>query len=297
MNFKARAFMIAKAVGVWWGIFLILGCCIGFAVNIFLSFFAFSGIGRLEMRVFAPILLSGSLLLSVFAYALSSFLDKLPRRKMRKRLDKTALEKGICREYNEILSAGCRGDMRNFVCAEAALSALVSGNITRSEEQLDRIDVVSVLDIARSTGDFTVPAYCYAAEIVLSDAKCDYDSMNTAYINGKPYIDELDYDFYILSVKALYELKTGNPETALETSECADVLRRSPTKDGLYIYKAISAAISARVFFSNGVFDAAEEAVLEAMGIKITAEFENEMIALGREIKENSKAAAAVSDF
>lgn len=45
------------------------------------------------------------------------------------------------------------------------------------------------------------------------------------------------------------------------------------------------------------MFDAAEEAVLEAMGIKITAEFENEMIALGREIKENSKAAAAVSDF
>ena len=101
--------MLAKAISVWWGIFLILGCCIGFSVNILFGLFAVSGTQKLEMKIFIPILISGSLVFSVAAYAISTFLSRLPAKKMRRKLDKTAAEKGICKDYTDILSANCRG--------------------------------------------------------------------------------------------------------------------------------------------------------------------------------------------
>lgn len=288
MSFKSRVIMLAKAISVWWGIFLILGCCIGFSVNILFGLFSVSGTQKLDMRIFIPILISGSFVFSVFAYMISSFLGKLPAKKMRKKLDKTAAEKGICKDYTDILSANCRGDIRNQVCAELALSALVAGNTARAKEQLDRIDVISVLDVAQSTGNYTSAAYYYAASILLFIEQRDYDSMNTALENGIFYIDALNYDFYITAVKALVLLKSGKPEDALKAAESSAALIRTQPKNRLRLFRGLAYGAAAQVFFANGMYTEAEEAVLEAMSVKLTPEFEKELISLGREIKENA---------
>lgn len=290
MSFKSRVIMLAKAISVWWGIFLILGCCIGFSVNILFGLFAVSGTQKPEMKIFIPILISGSLVFSVAAYVISTFLSRLPAKKMRRKLDKTAAEKGICKDYTDILSANCRGDIKNQVCTELALSALVSGNTARAKEQLNRIDVISVLDVAQSTGNYTAAAYYYTASVLVSAAERDYDSVNAAYESGKFYINALNYDFYITAVKALALLKTGDPDEALKTAESASALIKVQPKSKLHLFRGLAYEVLAQVFFANGMYAEAEEAVLEAMSIKLTAEFEKDMVSLGREIKENSAA-------
>lgn len=288
MSFKSRVIMLAKAISVWWGIFLILGCCIGFSVNILFGLFSVSGAQKLEMKIFIPILISGSLVFAVFAYFISSFVNKLPAKKMRRKLDKTAAEKGISKDYTDILAANCRGDIKNQVCTELALSALVSGNTEKAREQLDRIDVISVLDVAQSTGNYTSAAYYYAASILLFIANRDYDGMNAAFENGKFYIDALNYDFFITAAKALALLKSGKPAEAQRSAENSAALIKTQPKGRSPLLRGLAYAAAAQVFFASGMYPEAEEAVLEAMSVKLTPEFEKEMISLGREIKENS---------
>lgn len=294
MSFKSRVIMLAKAISVWWGIFLILGCCIGFSVNILFGLLSIPGAQKVEMKIFIPILISGSLVFSVIAYAISTLTSRLPAKKMRRMLDKTAAEKGICKDYTDILSANCRGDIKNQVCTELALAALVSGNNARAREQLNRIDVISVLDVAQSTGNYTCAAYYYAASVLVFAAGRDYDSVNAAYESGKFYMNALNYDFYITAVKAFALLKSGDPEEALKAAEGFSALIKTQPKNKLHLLKGLAYGAAAQVFFANGMYTEAEEAVLEAMKIKLTPEFEKEMTSLGREIKENSAAEASI---
>ena len=147
--------MFAKSVSVWFGIFLIIGCCVGFSINILLGFFSVSGTNKLNMRIFVPILIAGAAVLAVGAHFLSAIITKRPEVKMRLQLDKAAAKNGIGREYIEILNLSCRGNIRTKVCSELALTALVTGNFRRAKEQLDRVDAISVTDIANSTGNYS----------------------------------------------------------------------------------------------------------------------------------------------
>jgi hypothetical protein len=70
--------MVAKAISVWWGIFLILGCCIGFTLNIVSGFIGISESDKFEMKLFIPIMIAGSLILSVLAYIISDAANRIP---------------------------------------------------------------------------------------------------------------------------------------------------------------------------------------------------------------------------
>ncbi|MGN1101267.1 MAG: hypothetical protein ACI4RG_03685, partial [Huintestinicola sp.] len=79
MNFKARAAVVLKALGVWWGIFLILGCCVGFSIKVLFGlFFVSSGRFTFTFGEYIPTMIAGSFVLAVAAYLVSIVVHKAP---------------------------------------------------------------------------------------------------------------------------------------------------------------------------------------------------------------------------
>lgn len=290
MNFKARLQMFAKSVSVWFGIFIIIGCCIGFSINILLGFFSVSGTNKLNMQIFVPILIAGAVVLAVGAHFLSSIIAKRPEKKMRAQLDKTAAKNGIGREYIEILNLSCRGNIRTKVCSELSLTALVTGNFRRAKEQLDRVDAISVTDVANSTGNYSDAAYFFSTSILYYCGIKDYESMENTYIHAKQYTENLTSDFFAMSVNALCELKFGSNEAAAEALKTADFLSRSHIKSKMPMHKALCSAICAEVHYGLGEPEKAIDAITDAMGYKISTEFTDYLVKRGKEIKDNPQA-------
>ncbi|MGN0553833.1 MAG: hypothetical protein ACI4I1_10635 [Oscillospiraceae bacterium] len=290
MNFKARLQMFAKSVSVWFGIFIIIGCCIGFSINILLGFFSVSGTNKLNMQIFVPILIAGAAVLAVGAHFLSSIIAKRPEKKMRAQLDKTAAKNGIGREYIEILNLSCRGNIRTKVCSELSLTALVTGNFRRAKEQLDRVDAISVTDVANSTGNYSDAAYFFSTSILYYCGIKDYESMENTYIHAKQYTENLTSDFFAMSVNALCELKFGSNEAAAEALKTADFLSRSHIKSKMPMHKALCSAICAEVHYGLGEPEKAIDAITDAMGYKISTEFTDYLVKRGKEIKDNPQA-------
>lgn len=287
MNFKARLQMFAKSVSVWFGIFLIIGCCIGFSINILLGFFSVSGANKLNMQIFIPILLIGAAVLAVGAHFLSSIIAKRPEKKMRAQLDKTAAKNGIGREYIEILNLSCRGNIRTKVCSELSLTALVTGNFKRAKEQLDRVDAISVTDIANSTGNYSDAAYYFSTSILYYGGIKDYESMENTYIHAKQYTENLTSDFFAMSVRALCEMRFGSKIAAAEALKTADFLSRSHIKSKMPMHKALCAAICAEVHYSLGEPEKAFDEITEAMNYKISTEFTDYLVERGKKIKDD----------
>ncbi|MGN1137447.1 MAG: hypothetical protein ACI4SF_14665 [Oscillospiraceae bacterium] len=287
MNFKARLQMFAKSVSVWFGIFLIIGCCIGFSINILLGFFSVSGTNKLNMQIFIPILIAGAAVLAVGAHFLSAIISKRPEMKMRAQLDKTAAKNGIGREYIEILNLSCRGNIRTKVCSELSLTALVTGNFKRAKEQLDRVDAISVTDIANSTGNYSDAAYYFSTSILYYGGIKDYESMENTYIHAKQYTENLTSDFFAMSVRALCEMRFGSKEAAAEALKTADFLSRSHIKSKMPMHKALCAAICAEVHYRLGEPEKAFDEITEAMNYKISTEFTDYLVERGKEIKDN----------
>ncbi len=287
MNLKAKLQMFAKSVSVWFGIFLIIGCCIGFSINILLGFFSVSGTNKLNMRIFVPILIAGAAVLAVGAHFLSAIITKRPEVKMRLQLDKAAAKNGIGREYIEILNLSCRGNIRTKVCSELALTALVTGNFRRAKEQLDRVDAISVTDIANSTGNYSDAAYYFSSSILYYCGIKDYESMENTYIHAKQYTENLTADFFAMSVRALGEMMFGSREAAAESLRTAEMLAKTHIKSKMPMHRALSAAICAEVHYQLGKPDKAFDDITEAMNYKISTEFTDYLVARGRTIKDN----------
>ncbi len=291
MNLKARVQMFAKSVSVWLGIFLIMGCCIGFSINILLGFFSVSGASGLNMKIFIPILLSGSLILAVGAHFLSAIITKRPEKKMRSQLDKAAAKSGIGREYIEILNLSCRGNIRTKVCSELALTAIVTGNLRRAKEQLDRVDAISVTDIANSTGNYSDAAYYFSTALLYYYVKKDRDSMENLYSHAKQYTENVTADYFTMSIRALCELKFAEREIAAETLKAADALLHTHMKHTMPhkmpMHRALSTAVCAEVCYALGEPDKALDKITDAMNYKISPEFTDYLVAKGKEIKDN----------
>lgn len=292
MNLKARLQMFAKSVSVWFGIFLIIGCCIGFSINILLGFFSVSGASKLNMRIFIPILIAGSAVLAVGAHFFSAVITKRPEKKMRQQLDKTAAKNGIGREYIEILNLSCRGNIRTKVCSELALTALVTGNFKRAKEQLDRVDAISVTDIANSTGNYSDAAYYFSSSILYYCGLKDYNSMENTYIHAKQYTENLTADFFTMAVRALGELMFGSKIAAAEALRTAEMLSRSHIKSKMPMHRAICSAICAEVHYHLGEPEKAFDDITEAMSYKISAEFTDYLVERGRTIKDHPEPVA-----
>lgn len=287
MNLKARVQMFAKSISVWLGIFLIIGCCIGFSINILLGFFSVSGASGLNMKIFIPILLGGSLVLAVGAHFLSAVITKRPEKKMRSQLDKTAAKSGIGREYIEILNLSCRGNIRTKVCSELALTAIVTGNLRRAKEQLDRVDAISVTDIANSTGNYSDAAYYFSAAMIYYYVKKDYESMENLYIHAKQYTENVTADHFTMSVRALCELKFAEHEVATETVKAADMLLHTHMNHKMPMHRALSTVVCAEVYYALGEPEKALDKITDAMNYKISPEFTDYLVTRGKEIKDN----------
>ena len=287
MNLKARLQMFAKSVSVWFGIFLIIGCCIGFTINILLGFFSVSGMDKLNMRIFVPILIAGAAILAVGAHFLSAVISKRPEKKMRQQLDKTAAKSGVGREYIEILNLSCRGNIRTKVCSELALTALVTGNFRRAKEQLDRVDAISVTDIANSTGNYADAACYFSSSILYYCGIKDYESMENTYTHAKQYTENLTADFFTMSVRALGEMMFGSKIAAAEALRSAESLSRSHIKSKMPMHRALCAAICAEVHYQLGEPEKAFDNITDAMDYKISSEFTDYLVERGRTIKEH----------
>lgn len=287
MNLKARVQMFAKSVSVWLGIFLIIGCCIGFSINILLGFFSVSGASGLNMKIFIPILLGGSLVLAVGAHFLSAVITKRPEKKMRSQLDKAAAKGGIGREYIEILNLSCRGNIRTKVCSELALTAVVTGNLRRAKEQLDRVDAISVTDVANSTGNYSDAAYYFSTAMLYYYVKKDSESMENLYNHAKQYTENVTVDYFTMSIRALCELKFGERESAAETLKAADMLLHTHMNHKMPMHRALSTAVCAEVYYALGEAEKALDKITDAMNYKISPEFTDYLVARGKEIKDN----------
>lgn len=215
MNLKAKLLMRAKAISVWWGIYLILGCCAGFSLKVLWGFlFVSGGADKFDVSVFVPLLVAGSFLLAVLSYIISLAARGAPRRRLVRRLNAIIAKNGLCREYTDLLTLNCRGDMKNQCLAELAFAYTADGNHAFAKSALSRVDVVSVLDIAQSTGDYRTAAYYYSAAVLIYLACGDGDLADAAYENGKFYIEAMENDEFNVWTKAVYLLEAKGKEAA-----------------------------------------------------------------------------------
>ncbi|MBQ8826679.1 MAG: hypothetical protein IJ007_06265 [Oscillospiraceae bacterium] len=288
MNLKARVLMHGKAIAVWWGIFLIIGCCIGFCMNT-LNGLLFNISTEIKMYFVVPCIAAGSLIFAVTAYAISSFINKRPQKKLRKQLDK-ACEDGISQEYLSLLAANCRGEMKSRILIEQAISDMLCGKFQEASERIDILDILSVLDIANSTGNYYTAAYYYAVKAAL-ELHVPGGKPMEVFESGKFYLSALDKDTFVTSVYSLCLFFNGEEDCALEIMKNADNSRKKLKASGKYpLIQAFSLASKAGLMKQYGKYREAEAAVLEAMEIKVSKPFEDLITDLGRSIKELEKA-------
>lgn len=215
MNLKAKMLMRAKAVSVWWGIYIILGCCAGFSLKVLWGFlFVSGGADKFDVRVFVPLLIAGSFILAIVSYIISLVMQNAPRHRLIRKLDNIIAKKGLCREYTDMLTDNCRGDMKNLCLTEMAFAYEAEGNHTGAKSTLSQVDVVSVLDIAQSTGDYRTAAYYYSAAMLIYIAAGENVLADTAYENGKFYIEAMEKDEFAVWSKAVYLLTAKGKEAA-----------------------------------------------------------------------------------
>lgn len=215
MNLKAKMLMRAKAVSVWWGIYLILGCCVGFSLKVLWGFLFVSGSAdKFDVRVFVPLLIAGSFVLAVLSYIVSLVIQNAPRHNIIRKLDNIIAKNGLCRDYTEVLTENCHGDMKNLCLTELAFAYEADGNHASAKSTLGQVDVVSVLDIAQSTGDYRTAAYYYSAALLIYLAAGENDLADTAYENGKFYIEAMEKDEFSVWAKAVYLLTAKGKEAA-----------------------------------------------------------------------------------
>ena len=288
MNLKARVLMHGKAIAVWWGIFLIIGCCIGFCMNT-LNGLLFNISTEIKLYFVIPCIAAGSLIFAVTAYIISLFINKRPQKKLRNQLDK-ACEDGISKEYLALLAANCRGEMKSRVLIEQAISHILCAEFEDAYEKINTLDILSVLDIARSTGNYYTAAYYYAVKAAL-ELHLPGGKPMEVFESGKFYLSALDKDTFVTSVYALCLLFNGEEEHAVKIMHNADVLRKKLKTSGKYpLIQAFSLASKAGLMKKCGNYSEAAAAVLEAMEIKVSVPFEELITDLGRSIKELEKA-------
>lgn len=282
MNFKALALMHAKAVAVWWGIFLIIGCCIGFCMNT-LNGLLFNLTMELKLSVIIPCVAAGSLVLAVISYAVSTFVNKRPQKQLRRQLDK-ACENGISQEYLNLLAVNCKGDMKSRILIEQAIADMLCGKFDSARERIELLDTLSMLDIAHSTGNYYTAAYYYAVKTAL-ELHLPGGKPMEIYESGKFYLSALNKDTFVTSVYALCLLFNGEKEEAKKAMKNADQLRKRLKAAGKYpLIQAFSLASKAGLMKICGNYSEASEAVLEAMEIKVSDAFEELVTNLGRSI-------------
>ena len=216
MKFGQKVLIIAKGIGLWWGIYLILGCCIGFALKMAMDLFMILS-GVFEIKRYVPLMAGCTLGLAVITYFITELVKLIPKSLLRRRLRKKLDEEGFSDSFMSKLLSNAQGDIKNHMLVEAASAYCVRGEILSAQETLHRVDLISVLDIAQSTGKLRTAAYYYCTEMTLCILKSDRDGAAHVYDEGVYYLEAFPEDERILTVLALYQTAAGLHEAALET--------------------------------------------------------------------------------
>lgn len=217
MKLNRKLIVIAKGISVWWGIYLILGCCAGFAVRTLQSLFATTGV--FELMMYLPLMCAGALFLAVITYFINEAAKRAPKKKLRRRLFTILRNEGFSTGYISMLFENARGDIKNIMYIEASCVYCMRGEYEAAEKALAAVDLVSITDISQSTGDFRTIAYYYCIKMVLRVIKNDADGAARAYDDGIYYIDAFSRHDIVLATLALYQTEAGLYNSAVDTVE------------------------------------------------------------------------------
>lgn len=217
MKLNRKLLVIAKGISVWWGIYLILGCCAGFAVRMIQMVLLASE--PFEILMYAPYMCVVTLVLAVLTYFIGEAIKKAPRKKLRRQLFAIMSKEGFSSNYTSMLFDNARDDMKNILYIEAACVYCIRGEYSSAEKTLSAVDMVSVYDIAHSTGDYRTIAYFYCVKISLKVIQNDKDGAARAYDDGIYYLDAFSDNDIVKAVMALYQTEAGLYNSAIDTVE------------------------------------------------------------------------------
>lgn len=217
MKLNNKLLAIAKGVSVWWGIYLILGCCAGFAVHTVQNLFM--NVKPFRIIMFIPFMCLGSLLLAVITYFAASLLKRAPMKKLGRKLTGIFKAEGFSANYLNLLFENAKGDNKNLMLIGAAAAYCLRGETETAVKTLERADLTSILDIARSTDDFSTAAYYYCVKMTACIAAKDAEGAAKAYEDGGLYLDALSDSDMVTAVLALYQTAGGLHSSAIKTAE------------------------------------------------------------------------------
>lgn len=216
MKLEKRLLALAKGISLWWGIYLILGCCAGFAVQMVHNIFALS-YGSFEMKLYIPVMAAASLVLGIISYFISSAAKQAPAKKLKRRLFKMFKNEKLSDGLMSELMSNAAGDMKNHILAVSSMLYSLKGDTESAEDILSRADLVSILDIAQSTGNFKTAAYYYCAKMILAVMTHDKDGSVRAYDDGIYYLEAFSSNDIVLTVLAIYQTEASLYNSAADT--------------------------------------------------------------------------------
>ncbi len=215
MQLNRKLLIIAKGISVWWGIYLILGCCAGFAVRMIQT--VFLSLKPFELFTYLPFMCIITLILAVLTYFIGEAAKQIPVRRLRKELFEILGNEGFSSNYISKLFENAHDDMKNLCFIEAACVYCMQGEYAISEKTLSAIDMISVTDVALTTGDYRTVAYYYCVMMILNAIKGDTEASARAYDDGIHYLDMHSGNTVIMSALSLYQTKAGLYNSSMET--------------------------------------------------------------------------------
>lgn len=261
MKLNNKLLALAKGISVWWGIYLILGCCAGFAVKTIQDLFMDTQPFRIML--FVPFMCIGSLLLAVITYFISSLFKRAPVKRLRRRLVSIFKAEGFSQNYINMLFDNASGDNKNPMLIEAAAAYCMRGETDTAAKTLAQADLTSILDVAQSTGNFRTAAYYYCVKMAACIIAKDGNGAAEAYDDGIYYLDAFSDGDMVMAVLALYQTEGGLSHSAIDTAEKIkwNTLPRPMRKCG----KSFAELIKAKNFLSLEQYDEAEVSARYAM--------------------------------
>lgn len=242
MKLGRKLLIVAKGIGLWWGIYLILCCCAGFALKMIDDLFMVVT-GTFEVKLYIPITIAGSLVLAVITYFITALVRLAPKKVLSRKLHRILKKEGFSDNFISELLANAKGEMKNHMLTETAAVYCIMGRTEEAKEVLGRVDLVSVLDIAQSTGNFLTAAYYYCSKMTLCVMQSDKAGAAKAYDEGIYYLESFPSDYRVLTVLALYQTEAALYNSAVETLK--KIKWRTVNKSVRKYGKAVCAAIMA----------------------------------------------------
>lgn len=217
MKLNRKLLVIAKGISVWWGIYLILGCCAGFAVRMVQTMLM--SVKPFELMTYLPLMCVVTLVIAILTYFIGEAVKRTPHKKLRKQLFSIMKDEGFSSNYINTLFENARDDMKNVLYIEAACVYCMRGEYDYAEKTLAAVDMVSVYDIAHSTGDYRTVAYYYCVKIAFNVVQNNKDGATRAYDDGIYYLDAFSDNDIVRAVMALYQTEAGLYNSSIDTIE------------------------------------------------------------------------------